>query len=153
MKASELRKDVSFIKEISTGKTVLVKGLPCDEFIQYSYGLLEGGSDNTVYGESLESFEPVQLTEEWLLKFGFKITMDSIVEDFRWGNYTKSRQRIFEITALTDFRVKSLFIEERNHSHFNVDFDFVHNHFEYVHQLQNLYFVLTGHELSLNKEL
>lgn len=68
--------------------------------------------------------EPIPLTEEWLLKFGFKkIGNQFIIEngritltdDIKYGN-----QFIYEFTSLV-----------------------------YVHQLQNLYFALTGNELEI----
>ena len=69
--------------------------------------------------------EPVPLNERWLKEFGFKEAGNgwfSINKDFLIiGEYKKGRWR--EINVLFD-------------------------HLEYVHQLQNLYFSLTGKELT-----
>ncbi len=72
-----------------------------------------------------ENTFPIPLTEEWLLKFGFrKYDMYYDVDDFY-------------LIRLNDasFRAGSL-------SHLKMT---------HVHQLQNLYFALTGGELTLNQ--
>lgn len=64
--------------------------------------------------------EPIPLTEEWLLKFGFK----PFVKDFtKNGIIIHTRKRGYVLR-------KSVPI------------------IKYVHQLQNLYFALTGEELA-----
>lgn len=78
-----------------------------------------------------EMFEPIILTEQWLLKFGFK----------QWGSYRHlwkvGRNHTVTIEGGDDysppfeFRVRIGYIE-----------------IKYVHQLQNLYFALTGKELE-----
>ena len=77
--------------------------------------------------KDIEDFEPIPLTEEWLIKFGFRV-MDS------WLLYYKGS---FEIEPL---REGFLFSQYEN--------DLLN--IKYVHQLQNLYFTLTGEELSLH---
>ena len=86
----------------------------------------------TWYGGDLQS---IPLTEEWLLKFGFRaksinhnFTIDSDV-DFR----ISSAQRVIETNERSSFYLESKFGTKIN----------------YVHQLQNLYFALTGEELTL----
>ena len=75
------------------------------------------------------SWRPVQLTEEWLLKFGF----------FKYNNayvLEKPNENImnFKFSIWSDFTYNS--------SEFPVEL-------KYVHQLQNLYFALTGTHLKL----
>jgi hypothetical protein len=68
---------------------------------------------------------PIPLTEEWLLKFGFKYDGHNC--------YTKDNMLYC--------------IEDHT---FQFDFDdnnFMHKVIDSVHQLQNLYFALTGEEL------
>ncbi len=77
----------------------------------------------------LHELKPLLLTEEWLLKFGFK----KMIDDY------------FELNILNGFKLESdgfdvvqfvygeLYITEVTH----------------VHQLQNLYWCLTGEELIL----
>ena len=67
-----------------------------------------------------EMFEPLPLTEEWLIKFGFQ----------NYGDMTIGNAYI------------SLSINSDG-------FYFILTKLEYVHQLQNLYFALTGKELTI----
>ena len=77
------------------------------------------------YPYSIKELKPIPLTEEWLLKFGF----DKI--DFQ---FIKNGIKLFPIRDLYyrgNFPIKS--------------------DIKYVHQLQNLYFALTGEELIIKK--
>lgn len=70
--------------------------------------------------------KPIPLTEEWLLKFGF-------IQD------TGEPERFFnDIISLTKY--KNAWTIEYNNN------DFV---FEYVHELQNLHFILKKEELKI----
>lgn len=77
----------------------------------------------------LSEFEPIELTEEWLLKFGFKKDGygDFIISNaIMWLNNGKIIAHIGMSTAI-DIKCN------------------------YVHELQNIYFSLKGQELKLNK--
>jgi len=74
-------------------------------------------------------FKPIPITEEWLLKFGF----------FKYNNayvLEKPNENImnFKFSIWSDFTYNS--------SEFPVEL-------KYAHQLQNLYFALTGTHLKL----
>lgn len=76
--------------------------------------------------------KPIPLTEEWLLKFGFK----------EYGGTTKA----FEIEkCVIDFDVRKIWTYQFNHE---VESNIV----EYVHQLQNLVHALTNEELTLKQD-
>jgi hypothetical protein len=81
---------------------------------------------------SLDAIEPISLTEEWLLKFGF----------------TKS-------FAVTNFAIQieagvlDLTPSENVGYHVYIDDNWICT-IESVHELQNLYFALTGQELNIN---
>jgi len=88
-----------------------------------------------LYGIENE-FKPIPLTEEWLLKFG--------LEDKKTC-FNLSRKEIlghdfgdFAVSKYDDTQMKVW----RGHKYIGVC------HVQYVHQLQNLYFVLTGEELT-----
>lgn len=96
--------------------------------------------------------KPIPLTEEWLLKLGlFKITKK---EDL-WGNDEigvydfngKIRWSDFFITSngLKDFTLYVATIDDGMESAEYL------NNIIYVHQLQNLYFALTGEELTITE--
>jgi hypothetical protein len=86
--------------------------------------------------EYIDWFEPIPLTEEWLVKFGF-IKIDNRLESiYRLG--------ILEYAT----SCKTIDIEVPYN-------DGIATHttdIKYVHQLQNLYFALTNEELTINKD-
>ena len=90
---------------------------------------------DTIYDvdRKLALLSPIPLTEEWLVKFGF-------VKDGKY-DYLLKRDG-FEIWNSCDFHTdngdKFLFIGNMP----DLEMRFIH-----VHQLQNLYFALTGEEL------
>ncbi len=69
---------------------------------------------------------PILITEEWLLKFGFKSL-------FNGAGYVKNNTEI-----------------GYNHNGFYIIASGLE--IKYIHQLQNLYFALTGEELSIKIE-
>jgi hypothetical protein len=80
---------------------------------------------------------PIPLTEEWLVKFGFKAENDLNL-DFRFPNGTRHL-----ITRESDsgwyYGFECYLVELPNIE------------LNYVHQLQNLYFALTGEELTIKE--
>ena len=82
----------------------------------------------------LSSYQPIPLTEEWLLKFGFEEHPSRLfVFQKEWGEdeieyINKSQYQGCYEFQLCGSRVKII---------------------QYVHQLQNLYFALTGNELEI----
>ena len=86
----------------------------------------------------VDDLEPIKLTEEWLLKFGFEKIYSTKVrsvfdfsEDLRFG--------YLDFFGFSNTSSGVTFIGKK------------FEHIKYVHQLQNLYFALTGKELTLNK--
>jgi hypothetical protein len=89
----------------------------------------------TIYPAGFEFDHYVPLTEEWLLKFGFKFELDSYYIDLHpsvWGFLSIDKQ---------DFS----FSLEKEVGDVAIPGDAI----KYVHQLQNLYFALTGLELTI----
>ena len=93
----------------------------------------------------IDRYKPIPLTEEWLLKFGFEeIVFDS--EETGYGvEYEISISHGSKMVVCDDM---SFGIEnnELDTHWLSLDFD----KFSGVHQLQNLYFALTGEELEIN---
>lgn len=73
------------------------------------------------------AFRPIKITEEWLLKFGFK--------EGEWKDKTNSQYLYHANDTLHISDVRDV----------NYSFE---SPCKYVHQLQNLYFALTGEELT-----
>lgn len=85
-----------------------------------------------------DCFSPITLTEEWLLKFGFKKEAE--------GYYL---QTTFYIRVISYPDLQIQFYSRTIHSDFYKIV--LENDIKCVHQLQNLYFALTGEELIINK--
>jgi hypothetical protein len=92
---------------------------------------------------------PVPLTEEWLLKFGFALC--PACKDFerlKMPYYAKEGVLLFFNEHRTTYELSDYYIgfgEMRGGEYSAVAFRWI----EYVHQLQNLYFALTGEELTI----
>lgn len=82
--------------------------------------------------------EPIPITSDWLLKFGFE-RIDHIGGYSFWSTKRKKNSRHSGITIYSSYTTVG------NNS--------MVKHCEYVHQLQNLYFALTGEELELKEEV
>lgn len=74
---------------------------------------------------------PIPLTEEWLTKLGFER------KQYPGNYYYWLQYRGIEFTAFSPFN--------------QVETDNLEATIEYVHQLQNLYFALTGEELEIKE--
>lgn len=87
---------------------------------------------------SISQLKPIPLTEEWLLKMGFEKRIDRKYERFSVGKFE---------------------LEYYSHSDDVIDgFYFYCEHVKsgdvkipHIHQLQNLYFAITGEELTIKK--
>jgi hypothetical protein len=92
------------------------------------YMRADGSTEYTVD----DVFQPIPLTEEWLLKFGLELHLH---EGLFWDEYT--HPKTFD----------SITRHKKDHS-FAYDFEDGAVELKYVHQLQNLYFALNGEELN-----
>ena len=80
-------------------------------------------------GLAIKKGKPIRLTEEWLIDFGFNNTNTT-----EFPNYTKGMYQCRWRHGETNICNNHGFIKD----------------LKYVHQLQNLYFALTGEELKIN---
>ena len=83
------------------------------------------------------ALKPIPLTEEWLLKFGFN----------KQGNTIYKELNGFEFGTINTNRSKPRFYLQTQGSTSNITLPI-----KFVHQLQNLYFALTGEELILKNK-
>lgn len=107
----------------------------------YSGGVVTALRENDLYanGIRLPSYfnaEPILLTEEWLLKFGFEETRSL------WNNG-------MGYPVHYDLENKNLRMAYGSHG--GTVFPVVAFNVKFVHQLQNLYFALTGTELEIKE--
>jgi uncharacterized membrane protein len=103
--------------------------------------LTELNNDYTSESFQMMDCNPIPLTEEWLLKFGFSIDGKYLyigIEDYKYCfNYRDWADNWAFYVEYTDSPH-----EKDEGVKYPVSFDI-----KYVHQLQNLYFSLTGEEL------
>jgi hypothetical protein len=111
-----------------------------DEIIEVSAGTIADVEKNGAY--TVPFYKPIPITPELLEKAGFRygnniLHDQSVLEGFRGGKHNK-----YIISKVNNgFALSSYFA-----SAFNV----IHTDLKYLHQLQNLYFSLTGEELQIN---
>ncbi len=123
-------------RELRIGNYVLVK-----ERDDFSFQVNEDSISNFAKG-TLE-IRAIPLTEEWLVRFGFEKSDINIDED--------QEESCFYTKEFNQHGMKREFIvnDIYNSAHFTLaDIDLTVE-IEYIHQLQNLYFALTGQELIL----
>lgn len=84
---------------------------------------------------SNHSYRPIPLTEEWLVRFGFKKTHSELT--YKEYDYKKFGAEINSDIMTVSYNYGSK-VEWVNFKHI-----------KHVHQLQNFYFALTGEELEL----
>ena len=90
--------------------------------------------------ESTEYLDPIPLTEQWLIDFGFERKDEGVSAQFHIGENPITLDWLFDVIWLKDHVDHSL-----------KQYPFYRNgHFEmkHVHELQNLYFALTGKQLK-----
>ena len=108
---------------------------------------------------SFENVEPIPINEEWLRKFNFKYYMKNVSGHPDKKHLVRRWQYKFFINGNEwwfDFEVD----QQKPTNFFWLNWNFGgSNHFvhlprkmEYVHELQNLFFALTGEELELKRE-
>lgn len=93
-----------------------------------------------IFNVTLDELEPIPITEEWLLKFGFekKITQTSFINLVHFEN-----KNCWIYLIKDGFEFELITGNERHN---------LCKTYKYVHQLQNLYFALTGEELIFKQD-
>ena len=91
-----------------------------------------------VGGFDLVDLEPIPLTEEWLVKFGFEHSSNG------WYQMDMGFNQYFDFLNISIEQMKTSVSYEMD--------ELLLNEIKHVHQLQNLYKALTGEELTI-KEL
>jgi hypothetical protein len=131
MKATELR--IGNLTQDSKGNLLKVIGLTDDNI---SYYVVDRSKFPLEVGWQAK---PIPLTEEWLVKFGFKITKDPE------HNFYEKPFDIYHV-QLKRLIGRDVFYLELNKPN---GASYLIKQINHVHQLQNLYFALTGEELTI----
>ena len=115
---------------INSGKIITVDGISQSEIYNEEYG-----------HSSCNELKPIPLTEQWLLDFGF---VDEGGNDYV---LTKGEHTLLLTVETDSIRVYLAHLYGTYDSEYTYLKDIL-----YVHQLQNLYFILTNEELILKKK-
>lgn len=130
MKANELRIG-NLIKRIHSNSFDKVNG----------YDLLHSEKLNDVnHLVEWNDLEPILLSAEWLIKAGFKRT-----ENISPGRAPVKWEKYFTHEELWDL----VFLLDENNFRIDWTSSISYGQCKYVHQLQNLYYSLTGEELTV----
>lgn len=106
---------------------ISVSGIETD-FNEFSEG------EETVNDFLISNLNPIQLTEEWLLKFGFQYNGKVLILKFKDG--------VFDEGNCIEY------FKGRDYTEIKFGY-YGNSKIKYVHQLQNLYHALTGEELTI----
>lgn len=135
------------VKELRQGNLIfgLYENEDCEEIYKTECSFLGFNPfDNYIFVDSKSigfdefvGFEPITLTEEWLLKLGFSLITETSA-GIRYG---------YVVNGIFNSDMTFIFWKttKEKGKFFRKDLEL-----KYVHQLQNLYFALTGEELTLN---
>ena len=152
MDAKELRignlVEIRFINEKETS-TITGTGYEKDEEIIYYWPkpindtAIIKGKDFKVMYSMMDYVEPIHLTEEWLVKFGFVLRDNVFIHSTKplrkgFNGYTRSK--------LIDCRIRYI---HKKFKYYTNPAGSTTKEIKHVHQLQNLYFALVGEELTI----
>ena len=134
MKTEELRIG-NYVKETVDNKAVTIASIIQVERDIFDF---EVKDSDGIFIDVGDQIEPIPLTEEWLIKFGFEIYCDS-------SNYLSIYVENIGILywSINEDLLRIEVLSRRNTSK-------LFKHVKSVHQLQNLYFALTGKELTIH---
>lgn len=106
--------------------------------IEDSIGIIEIGKSARI--EFADVYKPVPLTEEWIKKFNLKYEYA-----LKKGCYYNDNIQIWIYkNGRIDLRIDGIDFKDHN---------WKNKKYKYVHQLQNLFFALTGKELELSSPI
>lgn len=127
MDAKELRSGITYVNYTRKGETRLIQTSVND------ISIIDAGKipHSTWYN-------PIPLTEDWLIKFGFQY-------DYEGNLFLEPIHDDTEANFYFHWEVDELVLRDSFE-------DVFMSRLNYVHQLQNLYFALTGEELTIKEQ-
>lgn len=136
-------------KELRAGNLVLVPSIDDEIYEMHTinrYGRNCSVTDNKLGVLSgvldIENIMPIELTEDWLLKFAFDKEKRIFIDD-------GSLIELDKATGSNDELAYNVFIKQIDDKDKITDSIIINIELQYVHQLQNLYYALAGEELIL----
>lgn len=120
------------VRELRIGNLVSHKGNPIE--------LTKNRFKLSVFTLGCSEIEPILLTEEWLVRFGF------VFEKSGWFVKKRGSKKTNNLKMFHLFKMKNI-----NEYNTKGGITSKYLNIKQVHQLQNLYFALTGEELQLKE--
>lgn len=125
-------------------KESIVTSYELNQFSDYNRGV-------TNLSEYYKEWKPIPLTEEWLVNFGFEnkgvFVNKLIISGSSSGDMDGAI--LFQSKSANVYFINRVFHYEISRSDDDYGDHYYTKKIEYVHQLQNLYFALTGEELTI----
>lgn len=127
---------------IHKGNTVVVDGI--DNEIDTHFGTWLIWVKDVGLSYPIADFQPIPLDSGWMKRFGF-VTMDYELDLIDWARH--DTERLFSVSQ------NGMPVEDQPflYEYENGYGEDIAVEVKYVHQLQNLYFALTGEELQIIK--
>ena len=129
LKTTDLRIG-NYLYSLETSKNQIVTGIVNDSIFIHAL---------TFDTQSIKNFKPIQLTEEWLDRLGFYSKYKS--NHKMWNIFG------FDLHQISDEDEDGNKIPQEQIFYYAFSYEI-----KYVHQLQNLYFALTGEELTIKEQ-
>jgi hypothetical protein len=98
-------------------------------------------NSTTINSSGEDDCSGIPLTEEWLIRAGFELSYTG--SDFK--NYRKEG-----FDQLADYGVQCVVLKEKHPAYLKCGYYENEIDCQYIHQLQNLFYCLTGEELTIN---
>ncbi len=124
------------IKELRVGNLIFSKMTGIVEAVE--------PNDFEMILDDFGDFHPIKITEDWLLKLGFEQSDDDL---FELLVIKKHVAEFIKIDLWTRTELGLVFSMEISQGEFPEQVNIDLPHIKYVHQLQNLFFSLTGNDL------
>ena len=140
IKANELR--IGNFVSVNKGFEMLVHSIFQDDTLYLDF-IPPLVNEADVWEVDAGDVSPIELTEEWLLKLGFECIADCIDQK---TFALKNRKSNYYYAVILDH--EEIVLERKDINGFYIII-WDERYFQYVHQLQNIYFALTGEELQL----
>jgi len=137
------KKVIMKVEELMIGNYVKIDDLPIEQITLETFATLKE------FPATISVFNPIPLTDEWLLKLGFdKIPNKTYINGFKYFLHTEGLN-------LENYYKDGTWFDGIGTIQNNGDLvvnilcrgNYVCNSVQYVHQLQNLYYALTSEQL------
>lgn len=110
---------------------------------------ITASNKDVVFMDEEDSFQPIELTEEVLLKVGFELVNTKRLTGYEMVKELENN--VYEFLVFKIFNNNDTLLNIRKQKGGGFEYgEFTKRGIKYLHELQNAYFCLTGKELEVN---